>query len=71
MIFNEHHLHGSSKCMHLNVSFKIVIIQHLTDCLILRVFKASISLLKMIYFLKSESRTWSSTEHAHKEQKFD
>lgn len=43
----------------------------LTDCLILRVFKASISLLKMIYFLKSESRTWSSTEHAHKEQKFD
>lgn len=67
MIFNEHHLHGSSKCMHLNVSFKIVIIQHL----ILRVFKASISLLKMIYFLKSESRTWSSTEHAHKEQKFD
>lgn len=42
-----------------------------TDCLILRVFKAPISLLKMIYFLKSESRTWSSTEHAHKEQKFD
>lgn len=40
-------------------------------CLILRVFKASISLLKMIYFLKSESRTWSSTEHAHKEHKFD
>lgn len=42
MIFNEYRLHGSSKCMHLNVSFKTVIIQHLIS----RVFTASILLLK-------------------------